>query len=88
MKKNALCGGVFGAREIIQPTVVDLQSFLVWKDEAFALWKSQWAQLYAPDSVSSQLISKVHDTYWLVNIVDNDFVNSTLYSDLPDLLPI
>lgn len=28
---NAVTWGVFPAREVIQPTVVDPQSFLVWK---------------------------------------------------------
>lgn len=39
---NAVTWGVFDAREIIQPTVVDKQSFYAWKDEAFGLWLSQW----------------------------------------------
>ncbi|CAI5722244.1 unnamed protein product [Peronospora destructor] len=30
--------GVFPNKEILQPTIVDSSSFLVWKDEAFALW--------------------------------------------------
>ena len=39
---NAVTWGVFPGKEILQPTVVDSNTFLVWKDEAFALWKSQW----------------------------------------------
>ena len=31
---NAVTWGVFPAREVIQPTVVDPQSFLVWKARA------------------------------------------------------
>jgi hypothetical protein len=29
---------VLAVREVEQPTVVDLVSFMVWKDEAFELW--------------------------------------------------
>lgn len=32
---NAVTWGVFWGREIIQPTVVDHTSFMIWKDEAF-----------------------------------------------------
>nr|CAD1822012.1 unnamed protein product [Ananas comosus var. bracteatus] len=35
---NAVTWGVFPAKEIIQPTVVDHASFMVWKDEAFEIW--------------------------------------------------
>ncbi|CAI9762942.1 unnamed protein product [Fraxinus pennsylvanica] len=43
---NAVTWGVFPAKEIIQPTVVDAASFLVWKDEAFETWSRGWAKLY------------------------------------------
>lgn len=55
---NAVTWGVFPAKEIVQPTVVDPMSFMVWKDEAFALWNSQWQSVYAPNSVSHQLIQQ------------------------------
>ncbi len=35
---NALTWGRFHGKEVVQPTVVDTQSFLAWKDEAFILW--------------------------------------------------
>ncbi|CAH8272769.1 unnamed protein product [Arabidopsis lyrata] len=35
---NAVTWGVFPAKEIIQPTIVDPASFKVWKDEAFRTW--------------------------------------------------
>ena len=41
---NAVTWGVFPNKEIIQPTIVDVDSFMAWKDEAFALWTSQWAR--------------------------------------------
>jgi len=71
---NAVTWGVFPNREIVQPTVVDQDSFVVWKDEAFALWLSQWLPLYEEGSPSHDLIHQVHDTYYLVNMVDNDYV--------------
>ncbi|RUS32116.1 hypothetical protein BC938DRAFT_476250 [Jimgerdemannia flammicorona] len=47
------------------------------QDEAFQLW-TEWAHLYdsaagEPDSDARRLIEHVRDTYYLVNIVHNDF---------------
>ncbi|MEE6485237.1 hypothetical protein FKM82_014221 [Ascaphus truei] len=70
---NAVTWGIFPGREIIQPTVVDPDSFMYWKDEAFALWIEQWAKLYEDESPSRMIIQYIHDNYYLVNLVDNDF---------------
>ena len=46
-KKNspiALTWGVFPGREIVQPTIADYKTFLIWKDEAFALWIEKWGE--------------------------------------------
>eukprot|EP00753_Platysulcus_tardus_P005813 PLAT13710.1.p1 GENE.PLAT13710.1~~PLAT13710.1.p1 ORF type:complete len:784 (-),score=280.64 PLAT13710.1:46-2361(-) len=75
----AVTWGVFPGREILQPTVVDGSSFRYWKDEAFALWL-QWASLYDGDDSaadSAELIHSIHDNWFLVNIVDNDFSDSS-----------
>ncbi|RLN49920.1 hypothetical protein BBJ28_00010864, partial [Nothophytophthora sp. Chile5] len=58
---------------------VDSSSFLVWKDEAFALWLKLWASLYEEASQSAQLLREIHDSYFLVSIVDNDFVNGNIW---------
>ena len=80
-KVTALTWGVFPDREIMQPTVVDEASFLVWKHEAFGLWK-QWQGLHAPGSASSKIIGEVADSYYLVNVVDNDFINGNIFTFL------
>lgn len=76
---NAVTWGVFPGREIIQPTIVDSDSFAAWKDEAFELWQSQWASAYAQDSESLRVIQHIRDSYFLVNIVDNDYANGECY---------
>ena len=38
------------------------------------LWTSIWAAIYDDESASNALIHRIHDTYFLVAIVDNDFV--------------
>ncbi|XP_039210945.1 methylenetetrahydrofolate reductase-like [Crotalus tigris] len=85
MQPNAVTWGIFPGREIIQPTVVDPVSFMYWKDEAFALWIEQWAKLYEEESPSRMIIQYIHDNYYLVNLVDNDFpIESCLWQVLED----
>ncbi|CEG48029.1 methylenetetrahydrofolate reductase [Plasmopara halstedii] len=50
-------------------------SFAAWKDEAFELWQTQWASAYPENSRSREVIQHIYDTYFLVNIVDNDYAN-------------
>ncbi len=109
---NAVTWGVFPNKQIIQPTVVDIDSFMAWKvshvcaavmrimcwlddvnhvlittympcslqDEAFALWLSQWQSIYDSGSSSHALIQEIHDTYFLVNMVDNDYVHGDIFA--------
>ena len=70
---TAVTWGVFPGQEIIQPTIVEQESFLAWKDEAFALWR-MWADLYPTEnSASHSTISKIAKEWYLVNVVDNDY---------------
>ncbi|XP_078414112.1 methylenetetrahydrofolate reductase (NADPH) isoform X2 [Cetorhinus maximus] len=85
----AVTWGIFPGREIIQPTVVDPISFMYWKDEAFALWIEQWAKLYPTGSPSWQIIQDIHDHYYLVNLVDNDFpFENCLWQVMDDLFKL
>lgn len=88
---NAVTWGVFPGKEIVQPTIVEAVSFMAWKvcfvilncnnhestgiqDEAFELGL-QWAQIYEPNSPSHKLITEMMNTFYLVNVVHNDFHN-------------
>lgn len=55
--------------------IIPLQAlfFSPCQDEAFALWIEQWAKLYEEESPSRMIIQYIHDNYYLVNLVDNDF---------------
>mmetsp|Transcript_20867 Transcript_20867/g.31337 ORF Transcript_20867/g.31337 Transcript_20867/m.31337 type:complete len:124 (-) Transcript_20867:149-520(-) len=72
---TALTWGVFPCREIIQPTIFDPNIFLVWAEEAFSLWTSRWLSLYEMESNSFDLIESIRDSYFLVAIIDNNFIN-------------
>lgn len=80
---TAVTWGVFPGREILQPTVVDPVSFQVWKDEAFDLWLNEWGTLYAgeeeADVKSTSVLKGIRDSYYLVSLVDNNFVDGNIF---------
>ncbi len=76
---TALTWGVFPNREILQPTIYDSEVFTIWKEEAFNLW-NEWIKIYDdPDNENDQsslaLLKTIQNEYYLVTILDNDFVN-------------
>ncbi|XP_010277866.1 PREDICTED: probable methylenetetrahydrofolate reductase [Nelumbo nucifera] len=81
---NAVTWGVFPAKQIVQPTVVDLESFMVWKDEAFEIWNRGWACLFPENDPSRTLLENVQRSYFLVSLVDNDYVHGDLFAVFKD----
>lgn len=81
---------VFPNREILQPTIFDPDTFLVWAEEAFSLWTTMWLNLYDFESESYALVESIRDTYYLCAIIDNDFtgneVPSTLWKKMESVL--
>eukprot|EP01064_Diplonema_japonicum_P028827 TRINITY_DN4521_c1_g1_i1.p1 TRINITY_DN4521_c1_g1~~TRINITY_DN4521_c1_g1_i1.p1 ORF type:complete len:618 (+),score=163.08 TRINITY_DN4521_c1_g1_i1:70-1923(+) len=71
---TAVTWGVFPGKEIIQPTVVDTVSFLEWKKEAFALWLAPYKP--GEERFCPPFIQEIYNTWWLIHIVDNDFVEN------------
>ncbi|KAJ4359864.1 methylenetetrahydrofolate reductase (NAD(P)H) met13 [Didymosphaeria variabile] len=69
---NAVTWGVFPGKEIVQPTIVEAVSFLAWKDEFYRLGQ-QWANCHASISPSRYVIEDIMDTWYLINIVHNNF---------------
>ncbi|KAE8658438.1 Methylenetetrahydrofolate reductase 1 [Hibiscus syriacus] len=82
---NAVTWGVFPAREIIQPTVVDPASFVVWKDEAFEIWARSWSALYPDGDPSKKLLEQIQKSYYLVSLVDNNYMDSNIFGVFEDL---
>ncbi|TFK42391.1 methylenetetrahydrofolate reductase-domain-containing protein [Crucibulum laeve] len=70
--RNAVTWGVFPGQEIAQTTIIEKESFLSWKEEAFSIW-SEWASFYRPDSEQRKLLEDVRDQRWLVSIVHHDY---------------
>ncbi|EMC93335.1 hypothetical protein BAUCODRAFT_237275 [Baudoinia panamericana UAMH 10762] len=69
---NAVTWGVFPGKEIVQPTIVETVSFLAWRDEFYHLGQ-EWSKCYDEESESRRLINEITESWFLVNIVNNDF---------------
>lgn len=69
---------MFPSQEVAQPTVVDHTAFYIWAKELFETIKEEWLPIYDKESKSAEVIKSLHDNYFLVNIVDNDFVGGNL----------
>jgi len=83
---TALTWGVFPNREIIQPTIFDPDAFMVWSEEAFQIWLRLWASLYDDDSISCELLHNIYNSYFLVGVVDNDYIDGNLWSLFEDTM--
>ncbi|KAG8856825.1 hypothetical protein FRB91_000324 [Serendipita sp. 411] len=69
---NAVTWGVFPGKEISSPTIIERDSFLAWKDEAFGYW-TQWGLVFPPDSPERKLLEQIRDERWLVSLVHHNF---------------
>ena len=58
--------------EIVQRTVVDLASFVEWKEEALELWL-WWARCYPEASKARTLLETIGEEWYLVNVVNDDY---------------
>jgi methylenetetrahydrofolate reductase (NADPH) len=83
---TAVTWGIFPGSEVKQPTVVDPEVFGIWKDEAFALWASEWSDLYPKDSEPHKVIEEIANTFYLVNIVDNDFTQDNIFGVFQEII--
>ena len=43
---------------------------------------SDWASIYEEKSAAFKLLKEIYETYYLVNIVDNNYVDSNLLKKL------
>lgn len=49
------------------------------QDEAFQLWTTEWGSIYEEGSGSRALLDEVASTWYLVSIVDNDYIGGNLF---------
>lgn len=53
----------------------------MWSKESFALWIDTWACIYDDETETAELLHMIHDEYYLVAIIDNDYFDSVLMTD-------
>ncbi|KAI0094054.1 methylenetetrahydrofolate reductase-domain-containing protein [Irpex rosettiformis] len=70
--RNAVTWGVFPGQEVAQSTIIEKESFLAWKEEAFGIW-AEWASYYSPDSDERKLLDNIRQKRWLVSVIHHDF---------------
>ena len=63
---------MFPGQEIVQSTIIEEESFLAWKEEAFDIWQ-EWAQLYPRTSPARQLLDSITNEWWLVSLIHHDY---------------
>ena len=73
--RNAVTWGVFPGQEVAQSTIIEKESFLAWKEEAFSIW-GEWASYYPPGSPERELLDAVKRKRWLVSIIHHDYQNT------------
>ncbi|WEJ95886.1 methylenetetrahydrofolate reductase (NAD(P)H) met13 [Yamadazyma tenuis] len=84
---NAVTWGVFPGEEIVQPTIVERNSFLAWKDEAYSLI-TEWVRIFesnlakdflkgkeAQVQTSIEFFKSFETDFVLCNIVNNNFTD-------------
>jgi len=69
---NAVTWGVFPGQEIVQSTIIERDSFLTWKEEAFRIW-TEWSLFYPPQSDERALLERTRQERWLISVVHHDF---------------
>lgn len=72
---NAVTWGIYPGKEVIQPTIVEKISFLAWKDEAFRL-ALEWSHCFEEGSPARKFVEEISQSWFLINIVHNDFQSS------------
>lgn len=49
------------------------------QDEAFQLWLTEWATLYEEGSQSKEVIQGIVNSYYLVSVVENNFIDGNIF---------
>lgn len=70
--KTAVTWGVFPSKEVLQPTIIDYESFKAWNEEAFLLWV-EWARCYKRALPAYELLNSIYSDYYLVSMVHHNF---------------
>lgn len=71
-RANAVTWAVFPGQEIVQPTMIEEESFKAWCQEAFAIW-AEWELLFPIKSPSRNLLHQIGEQRWLMTVVHHQY---------------
>lgn len=72
--KTAITWGVFPSKEVLQPTIIDYESFKAWNEEAFLLW-IEWARCYKKETKAYKLLQSIYEDHYLISMIHHDFTD-------------
>ena len=78
----SLTWGIFPNSQVIQPTIMEKKSFVIWKEEAFSIWKTSWQKFYDKYSEPYNILQEIFDEYYLLVIINNDFGSGYGFDDI------
>ena len=78
----SLTWGIFPNSQVIQPTIMEKKSFVIWKEEAFSIWKTSWQKFYDKYSEPYNILQEIYDEYYLLVIINNDFGSGYGFEDI------
>ena len=66
----------------MRPRGENVVTCITLQDEAFQLWTEDWGNLYEKGSRSYKIIQDIVDNWYLVSVVENDYVHGDLFKVL------
>lgn len=78
---TAVAWGAFPTSEVKQALVACPDGFKAWAAEAFGLW-SMWGDVLEAGSPAKTVIDNIQNSWYLVSVVENDFVTGDVFSFL------
>lgn len=76
---TAVSWGAFPASEVKQPLVACADGFKAWAGEAFDLW-GMWQATLQKGSAGYGVVQSIRDSWFLVAMLDNDYVSGDVFS--------
>jgi methylenetetrahydrofolate reductase len=71
---------VLNEHNILKINTISYDKFLKWKDNSYKILRD-WMELYDIKSTSYEVLNNMHENYYLVYIIDNDYVRAWLNSE-------
>ena len=65
--------GMFRAKEIVAPTIIEGESFRAWAEESYGIWK-EWLRCFPHGSEEEKFLQRMRQECVLVNVVGHGYI--------------